>query len=379
MEMHARINLHRLLRIVVLLFIAATAPGAGQELPPEIQVDRLLLQAERESREGNFWSAASTLSLAIEVFETHELEIPAEFWLSHARALYGAGLHQDAVQSVTRYLQLVGREGDEYFAALELLDAADAAIREADALEARYRAEAERQQQETAEREAAIQSALPEMIAVHSFWRGSFEISKFEVTFAQWDVCSQYGPCPRVLDDEGWGRGDRPVINVSWYDAHTFVSWLSQETGDEYRLPHFDEWAHAALAGSENRYSWGRSLGNDRANCANCGSEWDNRQTAPVGSFAPNALGLHDVHGNVWEWVQNCYSNAGPFDPAPTGPLYAGSRYESTHCDGRMRLGGSFGSSPDLLRADRRWRDKYSNPGSAYRDLGFRAARQIAD
>ena len=341
-------------------------------------MDRLLVQAERETREGDFCSAASTLALAVEVYETHGLEIPAEFWLSHARAFHGAGRYEDAVLSVTRYLELVGREGDDYDAALELYDAAEVAIRERDADEARAREQLERRQREAAEREAAIQSALPEMIAVRGFvFSRRFELSKYEVTFAQWDVCFEFGPCPQVLDDEGWGRGDMPVINVSWYDAQAFVTWLSQETGDQYRLPRHDEWAYAARAGSENRYSWGRSLGNNRANCANCGSEWDNRQTAPVGSFAPNAFGLHDMHGNVWEWVQNCYSNAGPFEPAATGPLYVGSRYESTHCGGRMRLGGSFVNGPSDLRADRRWEGKYSNPGRAYRDLGFRVARTL--
>ena len=132
----------------------------------------------------------------------------------------------------------------------------------------------------------------------------AFAMSRTEVTFDQWDVCTQFGGCRRVRDviyripkqpSEGWGRGNRPVINVSWEDAQSYVSWLSMETGEEYRLPSEAEWEYAARAGSSTAYWWGNDIGRNRANCKDCRSRWNGR-TAPVGSFAANAFGLHDMH-----------------------------------------------------------------------------------
>ena len=129
-----------------------------------------------------------------------------------------------------------------------------------------------------------------------------FAVSKFEVTFEEWDACAAAAACPRV--PESWGRGEMPVINVSWVDAKQYVTWLSQLTGKHYRLLTEAEWEYAARAGSNNRYSWGNDLGMGDANCDGCGSQWDLQQTAPVGSFKRNRFGLCDVHGNVWEWLR---------------------------------------------------------------------------
>ena len=114
-------------------------------------------------------------------------------------------------------------------------------------------------------------------------------------------------------DDYGWGRGDRPVILVDWDDAQQYVGWLSQQTGKTYRLLSEAEWEYAARAGTTTSYSWGNDIKVDdkaMANCFACGSQWDDKETAPVGSFAPNAFGLHDMLGNVWEWVEDCYHTA---------------------------------------------------------------------
>ena len=113
----------------------------------------------------------------------------------------------------------------------------------------------------------------------------------------------------------GWGRGNRPVINVSWDDAtKEYLPWLSRKTGKTYRLLTEAEWEYAArgvtsASAVHTTYSWGNDIGKNRANCDGCGSQWDDKQTAPVGSFAANAFGLHDMHGNVWEWVQDCYKD----------------------------------------------------------------------
>ena len=108
-------------------------------------------------------------------------------------------------------------------------------------------------------------------------------------------------------DDEGWGRGRRPVINVNWHDAKAYAAWLSEQTGKRYRLPSESEWEYAARSGTETAYSWGDEIGVNRANCDGSGSEWSDKQTSPVGSFEPNAFGLYDMHGNVWEWVEDCW------------------------------------------------------------------------
>ena len=133
-----------------------------------------------------------------------------------------------------------------------------------------------------------------------------FAISKYEVTFAEYDrfveATGQEKP-----DDRGRGRGNRPVINVSWNDAAAYAEWLSQETGETYRLPTEAEWEYAARARTETAYPWGNEIGRNNANCNGCGSQWDNKQTAPVGSFEANDFALHDMTGNVREWTCSEY------------------------------------------------------------------------
>ena len=355
--------------------ILLSASALGAELPPEIEVDRLVVRAERETGQGEHWSAVGTLERVLEIYQEHGLEVPAEFWFRRAGALQNAGLHERAIQSATRYLREAGQEGEMYKAALELLDASEADLAEERRESVRVRAEAERRARALAAKTRAMETATPEMVEV-SYWRGSFELSKTETTFAQWDVCTEYGPC-RLVSDEGWGRGSRPVVNVSWHDAQTYVRWLSQATGEHYRLPSAREWDHAALAGSKTKYSWGRRIGRNLANCHGCGSRWDGSQTAPVGSFAANEFGIHDMHGNVAEWVQNCYrtSSNAPFGPG-WGPIPIGHRDDRSDCRSRAILGGSFLSKPKRLRIpDKALYGRSARPDRAYGDMGFRVAR----
>ena len=114
--------------------------------------------------------------------------------------------------------------------------------------------------------------------------------------------CNGYKPA-----DEGWGRGRRPVINVSWDDATAYANWLSKKTGKPYRLLSGAEYEYATRAGTQTAYPWGDAVGTNNANCHSCGSQWDARQTAPVGSFPPNGFGLYDMVGNVREWTEDCY------------------------------------------------------------------------
>ena len=197
----------------------------------------------------------------------------------------------------------------------------------------------------------------------------AFAVSKYEVTFAQWDACVAGGGCGGYRpDDEGWGRGGRPVINVSWEDAQEYVAWLSRQTGQTYRLLSEAEWEYVARAGSETMYSWGNDIGSNRANCDGCFSQWGHRQTAPSGSFPPNAFGVHDMHGNVWEWVEDCWN--GSYAGAPAD----GSAWRSGDCGQRMSRSGSWFNRPRLMRSAFRIG---SSAGNRYSTLGFRVARTL--
>jgi formylglycine-generating enzyme required for sulfatase activity len=195
-----------------------------------------------------------------------------------------------------------------------------------------------------------------------------FAVSRFEVTFDEWDACVAHGGCAYQYQpaDQGWGRNRRPVINVSWDDAQQYLAWLSRRTGKLYRLLSEAEWEYAARAGSDKPYSWGDDMG--KGTCAGCGSEWDDKQTAPVGSFAANAFGLYDMHGNVWEWVQDCYYDN--YNEAPTD----GSARVSGECSYRVIRGGSWSYDPRPLRAAvRKW---LSSDGRG-NILGFRVGRTL--
>ena len=198
-----------------------------------------------------------------------------------------------------------------------------------------------------------------------------FAVSKYEVTFADWDACVSVGGCPQEgrAGDAGWGRGTQPVIYVSWDDAQAYVAWLSRMTGKAYRLLTEAEWEYAARGGTQTAYSWGDEVGNGNANCNGCGSQWDNKRSAPVGSFAPNAFGLHDMHGNVWEWVEDCFHNnysGAPTDGAPWT--------EGADCSRRVVRGGSWGNDPQGLRSALR---SWNTTDVRNFVLGFRVGRTL--
>jgi formylglycine-generating enzyme required for sulfatase activity len=187
------------------------------------------------------------------------------------------------------------------------------------------------------------------------------------VTFADWDACVSIGPCPQ-LNDSSFGRRLKPLINVSWEDAQQYVGWLSTMTGKTYRLLTEAEWEYAARAGSTTAYPWGDDIGVRNANCAQCGSKWDNQQTSPVGSFKPNAFGLYDMVGNVWQWVQDCLHL--DYTSAPSD----GSLWTGGDCNYRLGRGGAWDRPPEFLRsATRAW----NNPTARANIIGFRLARTL--
>jgi formylglycine-generating enzyme required for sulfatase activity len=198
-------------------------------------------------------------------------------------------------------------------------------------------------------------------------------VGRFEVTFAEWDACVAGGGCRKRPNDAGWGRGGQPVINVSWGDAQQYVAWLSRTTNKRYRLLSEAEWEYAARAGTDVRYWWGDQAGRGDANCADCGSKWDGRQPAPVGRFAPNPFGLYDMHGNVSEWVEDCFHDRSydrARDAASDGRALTSGCTEAS--DTRVVRGGAWYGSARSIRSAARTSaaaDHFDN------GIGFRIAR----
>ena len=194
-------------------------------------------------------------------------------------------------------------------------------------------------------------------------------VGVYEVTFAEWDACVNDGGCGQYKPYyDGWDRGNRPVINVSWEDAQSYVRWLSQKTGHSYGLLSESEWEYVARAGTETKYSWGNTIGHNHANCDGCSSKWDDEETAPVDSFSANNWDIYNMHGNVWEWVQDCYNDNYMDAPAD------GTAWESENCDRRVVRGGSWLSFPLFLRSANRSRYTTENRDD---NLGFRVARRF--
>jgi len=221
-----------------------------------------------------------------------------------------------------------------------------------------------------------------------------FAVSKYEVTFADWDACVAVGGCPqegRAVDafavdkwedcgevdvcpqevlasDVGSRRHKQPVVWVSWDDAKAYAVWLSKMTGKEYRLLTEAEYEYAARAGTTTAYYWGDEIGKNNANCWGCDTQWRGSQTAPVGSFAANAFGLYDMLGNVWEWVEDCYHRnyyGAPMD---------GSAWTAGCNNFRVIRGGAWGVNPGRVRAAAR-NSLYTIKRT--RLLGFRVARML--
>ena len=194
-----------------------------------------------------------------------------------------------------------------------------------------------------------------------------FAIGVFEITFDEYDQFCEDTRREKP-DDAEWGRGKHPVINVTWKDAKVYTEWLSKRTGKSYRLPSDSEWEYAARAGTQSKYWWGNKAGIAKANCEGCQSLWDGYQSAPVGKFSANPLGLHDTAGNVFEWVADCWHNK--FSEAPVD----GSPVKKEGCGKRIIRGGAWSFPPKEIRSANRWRDF---PSRRSDDTGFRVARDL--
>jgi len=188
-----------------------------------------------------------------------------------------------------------------------------------------------------------------------------FLISRYEITFNEYDFFAL--ATNRALpDDMGWGRGERPVINISWDDAIAYANWLSKTTGKHYRLPTAVEWEYAARGNTTSSYWWGNNKDDaqERANCRyGCKSLWGsffNNKTQPVGSFPPNDFGIHDTAGNVAEWIDDCADKT----PAPA-------------CLKRAVRGGSFASKVESIAA---YSQVAISANNSRKSIGLRLAQE---
>lgn len=195
-----------------------------------------------------------------------------------------------------------------------------------------------------------------------------FAIGVYEVTFDQWEECVAAAGCTTDPDDHTWGRGNRPVVNVTVADVEEYLVWISKKTGKTYRLPSEAEWEYANRGGTTTTFWWGDDVGENLANCKDCGSEWSAKSTAPVGSFAANPFGLYDTMGNAYEWTADCWNeshNGAPGD---------GSARADGDCKQRVMRGGSFYYFKKVGRSSYRARNR--NAVNSYW-LGFRVVRDL--
>ncbi|MEK8017948.1 MAG: formylglycine-generating enzyme family protein, partial [Candidatus Parabeggiatoa sp.] len=201
---------------------------------------------------------------------------------------------------------------------------------------------------------------------VHQVSVKSFAMGRYPITFAEYDRFCE-ADNRKKPNDEGWGRDNRPVINLSWDDAVAYLNWLTAQTGKPYRLPSEAEWEYAARAGTDTDYWWGNEIGQNRANCRKSGSEWSG--TSPVGSFDPNPFALYDTVGNVWEWCADPWHEN--YEKAPTD----GRIWKKLIENQRLLRGGSFLNDPGNCRAA--YRNGNSSDGHG-RSGGFRGCADLA-
>jgi len=197
----------------------------------------------------------------------------------------------------------------------------------------------------------------------------SIAAGRFAVTFDEWDACAAALGCKRWAQDQGWGRGNLPVINVSWDDTQEYVAWLSRKTRKTYRLLSETEREYVARAGTTTPFWWGSSISTSEANFGGNQGMAHRRKTVPVHSFEANPWGLYNVHGNVWDWVEDCWHEN--YQGAPTD----GSAWTTGECKYRVLRGGSWNDSPRYLRSAYRLG---SSPDFRYNTIGFRLARTLS-
>ena len=344
--------------IRTLTVLAAATVVAAMQLPPDIQADRHLVAAEKQIQEQNFEAAKASMDRILALEAEHGLQLPAEFYFRYAEVSDRLGLSQTVVDFLTKYLTLAGQDGEHYREALEMLNEAEAVVEAVKRVaEAAKNAIAEMEfvwvpagefrMGSTSSEAGDSEQPVTRVRISRGYWLG-----KYEVTQAEWQAVMGSNP------SEFSGCGNCPVDTVSWDDVQGFIRRLNTLSGGtRYRLPTEAEWEYAARAGtSGDRYgnldaiAWYDENSGDRPH--------------PVGRKAPNAWGLYDMLGNVWEWVADWYGDyPGGSVTDPRGPG-SGS--------GRVLRGGSWSSYAGDCRAPNR---VYASPGYRVSRYGFRLLR----
>ncbi len=225
-------------------------------------------------------------------------------------------------------------------------------------------------------------------VSLRAFALGKYPVTEEEFTLFLAATGYQPAPCNRLLD-KTWrspgngvvfppGQADlprQPAVCVNWNDVQAYIAWLNGTIpvgAGVYRLPSEAEWEYAARAGTATARWWGEDLGAGNANCQGCGSQWDNTLIAPVGSFRANAFGLHDVLGNTWEWLADCWNETYAGAPAD------GSAWTKGDCSKRVMRGGSWSNLPAFIRSAARSRGDAGGADFDYSSyVGFRLAKSL--
>ena len=277
---------------VLLVALLPSAPAAGQ-IPPAVEMDRFLLQAEQAVRDRNFVRAEQVMGRVLTLQAEHNLEPAPEDHVRYAKVWKAVGDSERAGASVTAYLEFAGREAEHYGEALDLLSWVEFARTVLDTMEFVRIAPGTFQMGSTSDEADDDEKKVTRVRIREGFWLG-----KYEVTQAEWEAVMGWNP--------SWFSGCArcPVERVSWEDVQEFIDRVNARSGqDRYRLPTEAEWEYAARAGTSgdryladlNEIAWYRDNGGDR--------------THPVGGKRPNSWGLHDMLGNVWEWVADWYGD----------------------------------------------------------------------
>lgn len=367
---------------------------AAPELPPALQADLHLLRAQWRLDEGDTALALINLDRAEALAANHGIQLPPTYWLRRAQALERTGQDAGALAALDRLLA-AGTDTESYWKGIKLRKAVRLRLLAAEA-DLWLAKEAPRQRAKALRLAAAgpLRDPLrsggqgPAMAVIPAGWfqMGSkdswavhrvdiaepFAMGVYEVTWDDWRTCVEAGGCERhqhlSRSAKEHGTADRPVERVSWDDVQLYVAWLSSATGRTYRLPSEAEWEYAARAGSATRYAWGNDMGEGRANCnKGCGRPFD-FSTGPVGSFAANAFGLYDMHGNVSEWVADWWHTG------YTGASSDGSARRDGESSRRVMRGGGYHNSHWHVRSA--YRVGGSVNWRADGD-GFRVARDV--
>ena len=376
------------LTIVVIAALLLWPGAARAALPLAVQRDMLTQQLVAHLEKEQYGPALDVMDQIRALGE----ELPASLLYFEAKAALATGDPERALKAVEAFLNTPDvKQSPQYKNALTLYSEAEAEV------EAK---KAEVKRRRTAGEMFKDCDACPEMVVVPAgnFMMGSpaseegrsenegprhrvtmldaFAVGKYEVTFDEWEACVSDGGCNGYRPkDQGWGRGDRPVIFVNWEDAKSYVAWLSRKTGNSYRLPSESEWEYAARAGTTTPFHFGRTISpdqvNDKGDSSYAGGPTGvyREETVSAGSFPGNTFGLFDVHGNVWEWVEDC-----PHDSYAGAPSDGSAWTTGSDCSSRIFRGGSWGDPPKNVRAADR---NYWTTDKRYHFIGFRVARTL--